>query len=362
MTAVDIAGRTAVEGLAEWSRRLAADPSLLVPGLGGITAGTTEQLACRRAEVALHTHTSTVMTLEAFGQVEPLDEATVLDWAQFPPEVAKLKDGPSPGRMEGRVFVVTGAASGIGRAVARKLAREGASVVAADVQGELLLGLAEEVRGADDPEPATAVGDLTDETVISRVVATAISRYGGLDGAVVNAGIGVAGRLEDLSTEAWRRALEVNLNAAFLLTREVLRVLRTQGLGGSLVYVASKNALGPGAGFGAYSVSKAGMVQLMRIAALEGGELGIRANAVNPDAVFGNSRFWAGGLGRDRAVAHGVPESDLAGFYAARNLLHRQVTTADVAATVAFLLSDDSSRTTGSVIPVDGGVAAAFPR
>jgi NAD(P)-dependent dehydrogenase (short-subunit alcohol dehydrogenase family) len=234
--------------------------------------------------------------------------------------------------------------------------------VAADLRGEALLGLAEEVRHDNGPELATVEGDLTDHTVIRRLVATAINRYGGLDGAVINAGIGVAGRLEELSIADWQRALEINLTSAFLLTQEVLRVLRTQGLGGALVYIASKNAFAPGAGFGAYSVSKAGLIQLMRIAALEGGDLGIRANAVNPDAVFDNSRFWAGGLGRDRAVAHGVAESDLPGFYAARNVLHREVTTANVAAAVAFLLSDDSSRTTGSVIPVDGGVAAAFPR
>ncbi|MHB8312234.1 MAG: SDR family oxidoreductase [Candidatus Dormibacteria bacterium] len=335
---------------------------LLVPGLGGVATGPSEQVARRRAEVALHTHTSAAMTLQAFGGVEPLSEATVLDWDRFPPEVAKLKDGPAVGRLAGRVFIVTGAASGIGRAVALVLSREGASVVGADIQGEQLLGLVEEVRAGGDPEPASVVGDLTDEAVISQVVGTAVRRFGGLDGAVLNAGIGVAGRLEDLSATEWRRALEVNLTSAFLLTREALRVLRTQGIGGSLVYVASKNAFGPGAGFGAYSVAKAGMIQLMRIAALEAGEAGIRANAVNPDAVFDNSHFWGGGLGRDRAAAHGVPESELADFYAARNLLHRPVTTSDVAATIAFLLSDDSSRTTGGVIPVDGGVASAFPR
>lgn len=141
-----------------------------------------------------------------------------------------------------------------------------------------------------------------------------------------------------------------------------MQVMQEQGLGGALVYVASKNAFGPGAGFGAYSVSKAGMVQLMRIAALEGGKHGIRSNAVNPDAVFDNSKLWDGGLREERAAAHGIAPEELEDFYASRNILGRRVTTADVAQSVAFLLSDRSSRTTGSVLAVDGGVAGAFPR
>jgi NAD(P)-dependent dehydrogenase (short-subunit alcohol dehydrogenase family) len=193
-------------------------------------------------------------------------------------------------------------------------------------------------------------------------VATAVREFGGLDGVVPNAGIGVTGTVTELTLDQWNAALRINLSSAFLLTRESMKALQTQGIGGSLVYVASKNAFGPGAGFGAYSVSKAGMVHLMRIAALEGGRHGIRANAVNPDAVFDNSRLWDDGLREERAAAHGIKPEELEDFYASRNILHRQVTTSDVAASVAFLLSDQSSRTTGTVLAVDGGVAAAFPR
>lgn len=141
-----------------------------------------------------------------------------------------------------------------------------------------------------------------------------------------------------------------------------MRAMRSQGMGGSLVYIASKNAFAPGAGFGGYSVSKAGMIQLMRIAALEGGSAGIRANALNPDAVFDHSKLWAGGIREQRAKEHGVKPEELEDFYANRNILKAHVRSSDVAASVAFLLSDRSSRTTGSVIPVDGGVAAGFPR
>jgi NAD(P)-dependent dehydrogenase (short-subunit alcohol dehydrogenase family) len=156
--------------------------------------------------------------------------------------------------------------------------------------------------------------------------------------------------------------LDTNLTSAMLLTRAAFRVLRRQGLGGSIVYVASKNAFGPGAGFGAYSVSKAGMVQLMRVAAIEGGPEGIRANAVNPDAVFDGSKLWTQEVRRDRAAVHGIAAEDLEAFYAQRNLLRAQVSAEDVAQAVAFLLSEQSCRTTGAVLPVDGGVPAAFPR
>jgi NAD(P)-dependent dehydrogenase (short-subunit alcohol dehydrogenase family) len=139
-------------------------------------------------------------------------------------------------------------------------------------------------------------------------------------------------------------------------------VLREQGIGGSLVYVASKNAFAPGAGFGAYSVAKAGLVQLARIAALEGGPIGVRANAVNPDAIFRGSKLWSDEVRRERAAAHGVAVEELEAFYAGRSLLGREVTAGDVAEAVAFLVSDRSRSTTGAVIPVDGGVPGAFPR
>ncbi len=219
-----------------------------------------------------------------------------------------------------------------------------------------------EAVAAGGPEPGFVVGDQSREEVVIETLRTAARRFGGLDGVVLSAGIGVASKLEDLELARWQRGIDVNLTSAFLLTREALKRMRRQGIGGSLVYVASKNAFMPGAGFGGYSVSKAGLVQLMRIAALEGGPIGVRANAVNPDAVFDNSRLWAGGLREQRAAEHGIRPEELEDFYASRNLLRRHVTTRDVAHAVLYLLSEASSRTTGAVIPVDGGLAAAFPR
>ena len=193
-------------------------------------------------------------------------------------------------------------------------------------------------------------------------VRAAVAAYGGVDAVVFNAGIAPAGELAELDEDEWRRTLDVNLTAQFQLTKRVWPVLREQGLGGSLVYMASKNAFAPGAGFGPYSVAKAGLVQLAKMTALEGGELGIRANVVNPDAIFAGSRLWSDELRRERAEAHGVLVDELEAFYAKRSLLGRPVTAADVAEAVAFLVSDRSRATTGCTITVDGGVPAAFPR
>jgi len=335
---------------------------MLVPGVGGITAAANRAEAAALAEVALHTHTVAAATKDALGTPTAMPESETFAFDYWPMELYKLTLRPAPKRFAGRVFVVTGAASGIGRGVALHLGAMGANLVLADLNGAKLDTVGDEVVAAGSNDPVLAVGDQTDAGVVEAMVSRTVRQFGGLDGIVANAGIGVSGQLHELADEDWARALNVNLTSSFLLTRAALRVFREQGIGGSLVYIASKNAFAPGAGFGAYSVSKAGMVQLMRIAALEGGPHGIRANAVNPDAVFDNSGLWEGGIREERAAAHGIAPDELEDFYASRNLLHRRVTTSDVASAVAYLLSDDSSRTTGTVIPVDGGVAGAFPR
>jgi rhamnulose-1-phosphate aldolase/alcohol dehydrogenase len=334
----------------------------LVPGLGAITTGATLRDAEVAADIAMRTHEVAATVADRIGAPEPLSDRETFRFDYWPMELYKLTLRPPAPDLAGYIAIVTGAASGIGRGIAVELAARGASLVLADLDGEGLEEAAERLRERGGAAPVLVAGDQSDEGVVEETVRRAVRDFGGLDGAVINAGIGVTGTLEELTLAQWDSAQRINLTSGFLLTRAAMRVLREQGSGGSLVYVASKNAFGPGAGFGAYSVSKAGMVQLMRIAALEGGGAGIRANAINPDAVFDNSRLWDDGLREERAAAHGIAPGELEDFYASRNILKRRVTTADVAATAAFLLSDASSRTTGAVIPVDGGVAGAFPR
>jgi rhamnose utilization protein RhaD (predicted bifunctional aldolase and dehydrogenase)/NAD(P)-dependent dehydrogenase (short-subunit alcohol dehydrogenase family) len=350
-----IGGRTGVTALdGDTADGTVLDATVfLVRRFGGIAAGPDSRAARMRAEIAAHTHTSVAATLDRFGAASWLTDKEVEDFETWPLELHKLTLLPPPPELAGHVVLVTGAASGIGRDVARDLAARGAHLVLADIDGD---GLEELDRSVG------VAGDLTDPAVVDRVVHTAVASFGGLDAVVLNAGIAATGRLEELDDSVWERSLDVNLTSHFQLTRRATRLLREQGIGGSLVYVASKNAFQPGPGFGPYSVAKAGLVQLMRIAALEGGKDGIRANAVNPDAIFTGSKLWSEELRRERAEAYGIPVEDVEAFYASRSLLGRPVTGADVAEAVAFLVSDRSKATTGAVIPVDGGVPVAFPR
>jgi rhamnose utilization protein RhaD (predicted bifunctional aldolase and dehydrogenase)/NAD(P)-dependent dehydrogenase (short-subunit alcohol dehydrogenase family) len=319
-------------------------PVVLVPGLGCVAAGPNKRVAKMRLELAAHTHASVAATRDRFGGASWLSEQEVRDFVEWPLELYKLTLLPPPPELEGHVAIVTGAASGIGREIAADLGARGAEVVTADLHD------------------ADVEGDLADAHVADELVRLTLDRNGGLDAVVFCAGVAATGELAELADDEWRRSIDVNLTSHFLLTKRVLPVLREQGIGGSLVYIASKNAFAPGAGFGPYSVAKAGLVQLARIAALEGGPIGVRANAVNPDAVFGGSQLWSDEVRRERAAAHGVAVDELESFYAGRSLLGREVTARDVAETVAFLVSDRSRSTTGAVIPVDGGVPGAFPR
>ena len=339
------------------------DPRVvLLPGVGSITTGASKNEGKMLADIAFHTHSVAGRVLDSFGSADTIGDAEVFGFDYWPMELYKLSSKPKPLKFAGHVFVVTGAGSGIGRGIAIELAAQGASLVLADLGDEGLRETEKIIIGNKGLKPEFVVGDQSKESVVIETINSAIKNFGGFDGVVMSAGIGVSDSLETLTLDKWNQGLAVNLSSSFLITKHAMINLRKQGIGGSLVYIASKNAFSPGAGFGGYSVSKAGMLQLMRIAAIEGGSAQIRANAINPDAIFDNSKLWEGGIREQRAAAHGVKPEELEDFYASRNMLKVHVTSKDVALTTSYLLSDESSRTTGSVIAVDGGVAAAFPR
>ena len=331
----------------------------LVPGLGCVTWGINAREARMRAELAAQSHIVTAAVLDAFGTVRWLDRLEQLDFEYWPLELEKLSAAGKPRELEGRIAIVTGAASGIGLAAAEDLLERGAHVVLADIDGPKL---ADAAASLEVDRVLSIEADLTQEAAVDELVRATVEHFGGLDAVVSNAGVASFGSLETLSQSEWNRALQINATAHFLLTKRVWPIFRNQGIGGSLVYVASKNAFAPGAEFGAYSASKAAQVQLARIAALEGGPIGVRANVVNPDAVFSGSALWSPELRRARAAAHGLPEDELESFYVARSLLGIPITPKDVAEAIAFFVSDRSRATTGAVLTVDGGVAAAFPR
>ena len=332
----------------------------LVPGLGTVTAAANAGEARVVAEVAARSHAVAASVIDSLGAAAPLSSEDIFDLEYWPLELAKL-GAPATRDLESRIVIVTGGASGIGRDVAISIAAAGAHVVLADLDGVRVEETADAIR-ASGGEAVALRADVTNGDDVEALVRLAIRTYGGIDALVSNAGVAVAGRIEKLSIDDWSRSLAVNATSHFLLVRRLLPALARQGLGGSLVFVASKNAFSPGEGFGAYSVAKAAEVQLARIVAIEAGRDGVRANVVSPDAVFGGSHLWDAGIRQERAAAHGVRPEELERFYASRSLLGVPVRGIDVAEAVTFCVSERSSRMTGCVLTVDGGVAAAFPR
>jgi NAD(P)-dependent dehydrogenase (short-subunit alcohol dehydrogenase family) len=262
-----------------------------------------------------------------------------------------------------RIALVTGGGSGIGRAVARRLAAEGAHVVVGDLNGAAARATAEAIVGAVGAGRALGIEmDVTREASVRAAFEETVLAYGGLDILVSNAGTAHSAPVVRLDLADWERSFAVNATGHFLVAREAMRLLTAQGLGGALVFVATKNVMSPGKDFAAYSAAKAAEAQLAKVLALEGAPLGIRSNIVNPDAVFQDSKLWSDDVRRERAAAQGIAVEQLEDFYRKRNLLGVRIVPDDVAEAVLFLASDRSAKTTGCTLTVDGGVRDAFPR
>jgi NAD(P)-dependent dehydrogenase (short-subunit alcohol dehydrogenase family) len=204
--------------------------------------------------------------------------------------------------------------------------------------------------------------DVTDEGSVREGFVEAVLEYGGVDVPVLNAGVAKGAAIDELTLDEWERSFAVNARGHFLVVREALRIMKKQGTGGSMVFIGTKNVLAPGKDFSAYSASKAAEVQLARVAALEGAPFGIRSNIVNPDAVFEGSGLWSAELKAERARAQGIDPAELEEYYRKRNLLQLEVTAEDVAQAALMFASDRTAKTTGAMLPVDGGLREAFPR
>ena len=255
---------------------------------------------------------------------------------------------------------MTGGGSGIGRATAQRLAAEGACVVVADRDAGAA-ALAAEAIGSDDVAVA-ATADVTDEASVERAFAVAALAFGGVDLVVNNAGLSISKPLAETTTADWDLQHDVMAKGSFLVSRAAARIMRAQRMGGDIVYICSKNAVFAGPSNVAYGAAKADQAHQVRLLAAELGEFGIRVNGINPDGVVRGSGIFAGGWGAQRAAVYGIPESELGAFYAKRTLLGREVLPEHVAAAVFVLTGGELSLTTGLLIPVDAGVAAAFLR
>ncbi len=333
---------------------------ILVPGLGYFAAGRT--LAAARVPLDIYRHTMGIIAgAQELGGYHPIAEPEAFEVEYWPLELYKLTLRPRPKELAGKVALVTGAGSGIGRACALALAQAGAVVAAADLspQGAAQTAAAiEELHGM-----GTALGvtmDVGDKVQVDAGVDAAVARFGGIDIVVSNAGIAPTGAIVDLTPAQWEESFRINTTGHFLVSQATLRVMRRQGTGGAFVFVVTKNALVPGKEFGAYSCAKSAEAQLARIIAIEHGGDGIRANMVNPDAVW--TGLWSEEVRRERASAYHIAVDELEDFYRRRSLLQRVVLAEDVAESVLFLCTERSSKTTGAILPVDAGIREAFPR
>lgn len=335
---------------------------LLLPGLG-LIAGGTDAAAARNTAALYHRAIAVMRGAERLDRFVSLSAAEAFAIEYWPLERYKLTLRPPDRELAHRVAVVTGAASGIGRSTAGRLAAEGAHVVLLDLNGEGATTAAQEIERASGRGRAVALCcDVTSESAIQRAFEDAVLTYGGFDVVVANAGLAASHRVEETSLEEWNRLHAVLTTGYFLTSRAAFKVFRSQRRGGNLVLMSSKNGLSAAKNVLAYATAKAAELQMTRCLAEEGGSAGIRVNAVAPDAVFRDSGIWNAQWRQERSRSHGVDLDQLEEFYRVRAILKVNVYPEDVAEAVLFLCSDRSAKTTGCIITVDGGVTTAYPR
>ena len=331
---------------------------VLIPGVGLVGAAHNAKEANLSRDFAYRA-INVMRGAHALGGYVSLTEEESYAVEYWPLELYKLAQAPPPKELAGRVAFVTGGAGGIGSAVARSLASEGACVVACDLDEDGAREVAESL-----PQPGIAArADVTDEGEVTGAYLRAILEYGGVDVVVSNAGLASSAPIEETSVEMWDRNHAVLAKGYFLVSREAFKIMKEQGVGGSLIFVASKNAMAAGKNASAYSSAKAAELHLARCLAEEGGPAYIRVNTVNPDAVLSGSRIWGSSWREERAAAYGIKPEELEEHYRKRNVLKVNVLPENIAEAVLHFASEArSSRSTGNVLNVDGGVKDSYPR
>lgn len=336
------------------------DPLIvLVPGVGMFSFGKNKQTARVAGEFYLNA-INVMRGAEGLSTYAPIEESEKFRIEYWALEEAKLQRMPAPKPLATRVALVTGAASGIGKATAKRLAAEGACVVIADLDLTKAEAAAAEIGGPD-----VAVGlaaDVSDEAAVQAMFDAAVLAFGGVDLVVNNAGLSLSKSLLETTERDWDLQHDVMAKGSFLVSKAAAKVLIEQEMGGDIVYISSKNSLFAGPNNVAYGAAKADQAHQVRLLAAELGAYGIKVNGINPDGVVQGSGIFAGGWGAKRAEVYGVPEEELGKFYAQRTLLKREVLPENIANAVFVLCGPDLTHTTGLHVPVDAGVAAAFLR
>jgi rhamnulose-1-phosphate aldolase/alcohol dehydrogenase len=334
----------------------------LVPGVGMLSFAKDKATARISAEFYLNA-INVMRGASGVSTYQGLPEQEAFDIEYWLLEEAKLQRMPKPKAMQGRVAFITGGAGGIGSASAERLLRDGCNVVLADIDqaalDDVVAGFAK--RYGRDMVRGVAM-DVTSERQVIAALEFAVAEYGGLDVLVNNAGITSAAAVEDTTLAMWNRTMDILSTGYFLVGREGYRIMKAQGLGGSMVFIASKNGVAASPGASAYCTAKAAEIHLARCMALEGAPLGIRVNVVNPDAVLRGSKIWQGEWSQQRAASNKIAVSDLEEHYRKRSLLQRSVFPEDIAEGVYFFASDLSAKSTGNFLNVDAGNPVSFTR
>ena len=334
----------------------------LIPGLGMVTAGADAQAADISNQL-YHRAIAVIGGSMAVGEYTSLSAAEAFAIEYWPLEQYKLKLKPAPRELAGKVAVVTGAASGIGRATARRLAADGAHIAIFDINLAGAESVAKELNDTYKMRRAIAVHcDVTSEAAVIGAMQQVIRAFGGVDIVVNNAGFAIAKPVTETTSDDWDRMLGVLGKGYFLISREAFKIWQTQKTGGSLIVIASKNSVMASKGNVAYSAAKAAELHMARCLAEEGGAIGVRVNTVLPDAVLEGSGIWDAGWRAARAAGYGIKPEELEDFYKARTVLKINVRPEDIAEAVSFFAGPRASRTTGGLLTVDGGVAAAYAR
>jgi rhamnulose-1-phosphate aldolase/alcohol dehydrogenase len=338
-----------------------ADPDpriVLVQHVGMVSVGTTPKTS-RLSRDLYHRAIEVMAGAQALGEFVSLTAEESFAIEYWPLELYKLAQAPPPGELQGAVALVTGGAGGIGRAIGEALGALGAAVVAFDLDES---GARDAVSGLGELGLGVG-GDVTSEDDVAAAFAAAVDAFGGIDILVSNAGIASSAAIEETTLTEWNRNHAILGTGYFLVAREAFRVLRAQGIGGSVVFVASKNALVAGKNAAAYSSAKAAELHLARCLAEEGGAAQIRVNTVNPDAVLQGSRIWGGSWREERAAAYDIEPDELEEHYRQRTTLKVNILPEDIAQAVTHFASPArSGKSTGNLLNVDGGVPAAYAR
>jgi rhamnulose-1-phosphate aldolase/alcohol dehydrogenase len=334
----------------------------LVPGVGMITFAADKATARIAGEFYINA-INVMRGAASVSHYRGLPEQEAFDIEYWLLEEAKLQRMPKPKPLAGRVALITGGAGGIGLATARRLMDEGACVVLCDIDRDALAGAESDLRMKYGNDViASSWIDVTSEEAVSAGFRDSCWKYGGVDICISNAGIASAAPVEDTTLALWQKNMDILSTGYFLIARQAFQLFKSQGIGGSIVFIGSKNALAASPGAAAYCTAKAAELHLARCLALEGAPHAIRVNVVNPDAVLRGSRIWQGEWATQRAAQNKTSVDNLESVYRERSLLKRSVYPEDVAEAVAFFASERSAKSTGNIVNVDAGNAGAFTR